>query len=160
MTKEIRLANNRGVVIVDDEDFEWAGNRNWCLSAGGYASRGITTKGKKETVFMHREIMNTPKGMFTDHINGNKMDNRRKNLRVCTTTENSRNQKVFSNNKSGYKGVKAEGRSWLARIRVDGKPVYLGVFISAEEAAKAYDKAARKYFGEFARPNFQEGEEN
>jgi hypothetical protein len=96
-----------------------------------------------------------------DHINGDKLDNRRANLRVATKTQQRQNQRVTRRNTSGFKGVSrisSTGR-WRARIKVSGRQMPCGVYATAESAALAYDAAAREYFGEFARLNFPNPEE-
>jgi hypothetical protein len=103
---------------------------------------------------MHRLIMNTPKGMDTDHINGDSLDNRRCNLRICTHAQNQRNlKKILGNNK--YKGVSLfkKTQKWRARIQINRMGLHLGYFDTEEEAAKAYNEAAEKHFGEFSRIN-------
>ena len=105
---------------------------------------------------MHRVILNTPMGMDTDHINGNGLDNRRCNLRICTHAENISNQRKYSNTMlSKFKGVswdKSRNR-WIVYIGVHPKRIFLGRFKTEIDAAIAYDNAARKYFGEFACTN-------
>lgn len=97
--------------------------------------------------------------MQTDHINGNTLDNRKENLRICSIAENGRNRKIQKNNTSGYSGVSyMKGVcKWQATICVNKNKIYLGVFETAEESARAYDSAAKEYFGEFARLNFTDG---
>lgn len=105
---------------------------------------------------LHKLIMKTPKGMVVDHINGDVTDNRRRNLRVCSHLENSRNSKKQKNNTSGYKGVTRRSgykKPFWARIKYKGKQISLGQFTTAKEAGIAYNDAARKYFMEFARLN-------
>lgn len=102
---------------------------------------------------MHREIVGTPEGMDTDHINGDKLDNRRSNLRICTHAQNGANRGPQKNGSSGYKGVSYHCKKWRVQICINGKTKRLGGFNSLLDAAKAYDKAARKYHGEFARTN-------
>jgi hypothetical protein len=155
--KNIDLAG-RATAIVDDEDFEILSKYSWHLGARGYACRAVRTGKKTTQILMHREIMNIPAGMETDHINRNKIDNRKSNLRICTRTQNEQNKPGKVYNTSGYKGVcwhKGFGK-WTARIRVDKKQINLGSFLTAEEAAHVYDKAARKHHGEFAVTNFPE----
>jgi len=105
---------------------------------------------------MHRVILDAPMNMLVDHINGNGLDNRRENLRICTNTENLRNRGKDRDNTSGYKGVviKKGEKKFRAQIRVNQKTIHLGSFSTPEEAARAYDDAAREYFGEFAWTNF------
>lgn len=114
---------------------------------------------KEKRVAMHRAIASPAPGMEVDHINGDGLDNRRANLRVCTKSQNQRGQRVQGRNKTSvFKGVcwlKDRSR-WGAHIKVSRKSVYLGTFKSEIDAALAYDAAARTYFGEFARPNFIE----
>ena len=106
---------------------------------------------------MHREIMETPGHLVCDHINRNGLDNRKKNLRNCTKRENNLNQPAQRNSVSRYKGVyrRKNMKKWAACIKSKGKQRHLGYFNSEMEAAKAYDKAAKKYHGEFARCNFE-----
>ncbi|HCC05019.1 TPA: Fis family transcriptional regulator [Patescibacteria group bacterium] len=115
--------------------------------------RAPITREQKRTS-MHLQIMNTPKGMQTDHINGHGLDNRRCNLRICTTKENQWNTKKQCNNTSGFKGVSldksAKKEKWRAFINVSGKSINLGYHNTAEEAYKAYCEACVKYHGEFA----------
>ena len=131
--------------IVDNEDYEWLSQWNW---SGEYATR--TEKGR--LIIMHRLILKTPKGKLTDHINRNKLDNRKANLRVCSNAENIRNIGMRSHNTSGYKGVHKHRQSgrWRASIRVDGKNHNLGLFKNPKDAAQAYILAAKKYHGNFA----------
>jgi hypothetical protein len=118
--------------------------------AGFYARTSVDGKHK----FLHRLIMGAPKGVEVDHINGEGRDNRRSNLRLCTHAENGRNS-VSRTGKSQYKGVYFDSRRgrWIARIRKDRKYHWLGSFHNEEDAARAYNLAAPKLHGEFARPN-------
>jgi hypothetical protein len=140
--------------IVDAADYEWLNKHNWRAfgtSAGYYAYREV----KGRAVFMHRLIMNAPRGMVVDHINANKHDNRRCNLRLCTQAENVRNKRK-SHGTSRFKGVwwHRARRKWIAVICHKGKNTILGRFDDEVEAAKAYDRAARERFGAFAYLNF------
>ena len=145
------------VAIIDSVDAEHILAHKWCFS-GGYAVRNRESPRTGLMVHMHREILSTPNDMETDHINGNGIDNRRVNLRPATPSQNQRNKGLQRNSTSGYKGVcldKSRGL-WLAHIKSGGRFSNLGRFQTAEEAARAYDTAARERFGEFARPNFPE----
>lgn len=152
VTKTIQLTRGK-VALVDDADFEWLNTFKWCYSYG-YAIRKVGWPNRK-TQWMHREIAGTPAGMITDHINGDKLDNRRSNLRACNSSENKCNAVAQSNNTSGYKGVSWNKRSakWEAQICVNRRGIHLGYFDTAEAAAKAYDEACIKLHGEFARTN-------
>lgn len=152
------------VAVVDACDYEWLTDWHWYTTGGvGPDKGGPYAHGyhpaTKRKAFMHRLIAQTPEAAKTDHINGDTLNNRRCNLRVVTHAENMRNRKRQLNNTSGYRGVRlhtVEGkyRSWVARINVDGKEIWLGTHATAEEAAAAYDKAAVTYYGTFARVNF------
>lgn len=149
MTKEIKLTKNK-VALIDDEDFEFLNQFKWYFNTG-YAMR----RNKKQTILMHRVINNTPDGMETDHINRKKLDNRRINLRSCTNQQNQMNSSKMINTTSKYKGVcwHINNKKW--QVNIQNK--YLGYFKSELEAAKAYDKAAKELFGEFARLNAGDG---
>jgi hypothetical protein len=164
--KEIPLTKGK-VAIVDDDDYEYLRQFKWYY-ADRYAARGqwigdirySNGKQKLKTIRMHRVIMNTPGGMETDHINGNKLDNRKENLRICTGVQNRRNRVKYKNNSIGYKGVFIKKKhknktfeSICAQICVNKKIIHLGTFKTPEEAAKAYNEAAIKYYGEFAQLN-------
>lgn len=157
-TKEIRLTQNM-VSIVDYEDYIKLSKYKWCFG-GGYARRVVGSRGKLKNVFMHREILGAKRGELVDHIDGNKLNNQKANLRLCTRIENQRNRGISKMNTSGYKGVsycKDTKKNWRSIICVgDGDQVILGYYSTKEEAAFAYDKAAKIYHGEFAHLNFCE----
>lgn len=151
--KEIKLTGGY-ITIVDDEDYEKFSCYKYQRTKKGYATRHCyTSDGRRTTIQIHREIMNAPKGMQVDHINHNKLDNRKCNLRLVTNQQNKFNSKKPSHAKtSKYKGVswrKLTGL-WIAQIRVNGKDEILGRYDSEETAAVAYNVYAKKYFGEYA----------
>lgn len=163
--KRILLSGKKGegkFAIVDMDDFEKLNKYSWCLDQG-YAVRskyiGMKNgRGSNKRIWMHREIISIPKGKFTDHINGDRLDNRKVNLRIATRRENAMNKKVPISNTSGYKGVtwNKQGKgSWGVWIQLDGKHKFLGNFSSKEQAAIIYDKHAKELFGKFARLNFE-----
>jgi len=153
MTRTIELTQGK-VALVDDADFEWLNAFKWYYDKG-YAVRNIGTWPRRKKERMHRVILGTPGGMETDHINGDKLDNRRGNLRVCSHAENLCNVGRYINNSSGFKGVAwhKQTAKWQARIMVNGHSKQLGCFDTAEEAAHAYDEACINLHGDFARKN-------
>jgi len=141
-------------VLVDAADFEWLNRYTWSAHGAGYAVRH--EKGK--TIFMHREIMNAPKGMVVDHADGNKRNNCRCNLRVCTHSENNHNKAKRIGSSSRFKGVSysKDRDKWLAGLSFHGERLVLGTFDDEIEAAHRYDRKAVELFGEFAWLNFPE----
>ena len=152
MTKTIELTQGK-VALVDDEDYERINAYKWYYCKG-YAVRKFGSPPRK-FVYMHRVILDTPDGLETDHVNGDGVDNRKANLRACTRSENQRNLGRTISNTSGFKGVtKSKGSTkWIASIKHFGQQIYLGRFTTPEAAARAYDEAALKLHGEFARTN-------
>jgi hypothetical protein len=153
--REIELGTGISATI-DDEDFEILSKYSWSLSNKGYAYR--TDAGKGRHIFMHRDLIpckDYPEEEI-DHINRNKLDNRKSNLRICTKSQNLMNKPAQSNNTSGYKGVskKKDRNKWQSQISVDGRLNYIGSFNTAEEAAEAYDRVAKIVYGNFAVTNF------
>ena len=155
MSKIIPLTQGKET-IVDDDMFDYLNRWKWFF-ANGYAVRKPVHGENGKTIFMHRVIADTPDGMDTDHTNCNKLDNRSDNLRICTRSQNKMNAGKHVDNTSGFKGVYQNNGSWTVRICNQRKCIYLGCFKSKEEAASAYDEAAKKYHGEFARVNFAKG---
>ena len=157
--KQIKITPNKlsKSVIIDDDMFEFINRYKWHYN-GHYAMRGTRdSDGKSKTVYMHREVIVANKGEIVDHINRNPLDNRKSNLRICNTYQNSMNRSNRSNNTSGYKGVSWFKRdsNWVSHIRLYGKSMNIGYFSSKISAAKAYDKKAKELFGEFANLNFK-----
>lgn len=142
--------------LLDDEDAPIASAFSWHVSAGRYAAAWAVNGVGRYKVYLHRLIARAEPGDAVDHINRNPLDNRRSNLRICSQRENSCNQSGARSNPSGLKGVSrtADGAKWRARIMVNRKEIHLGSHLTKEGAARAYDDAAIKHFGEFAYLNF------
>lgn len=160
--KKIPLTKGK-FALVDNEDYErLTAMKKWHFNSNGYAAKSknyIKENGKRscKELVMHRVIMglSSGDGFEVDHINGDKLDNRKSNLRVCSSAENSRNKGLRKDNTSSYKGVhfhRPAGKFW-ARIVCEKKRISLGCFDDPKEAAKAYNEAALKYYGEFAKLN-------
>lgn len=149
------ILDGEHVILVDDEDYDrvmahkWTVYRSYKNRFYAHMKRGV------KTVYLHRFITNAPDGMVVDHKNGNGLDNRRGNLRVTIQQNNVRNRPGSGSN-TGFKGVSysKERRKFYACIQHDGRTIGLGRYESAEEAARAYDAAAKKHYGEFAWLNF------
>jgi len=158
--KQISLTQNK-FAIVDKVDFEYLNKWKWTY-AKGYAIRNIGGRKNKQTIYMHRLILDTPEGLFTDHINRNTLDNRFKNLRLADKSQNMANSKLSVKNTSGVKGVhkvifKVKHKDkiyqyprWLAHIMVKGKRIKLGIFKKLSDASLIRQQAEKKYFGEYA----------
>lgn len=142
-----------GFALVDDCDFDSLSKFTWLMHNAGYAIRREEINGVQKNIRMHRQIMGFPDGKDIDHINRNKLDNRKDNLRVCTRLQNSKNQKLKPCNTSGFKGVSKLKTKWQANIRNGKTFSYLGCFNAPKEAAQAYDRAALRLHGEFACTN-------
>lgn len=155
-------------VIIDEDDFEkikpftWHVMQKKALQEGLYyfsASMREGSTGRWHNQFLHRFIMKCRRGdgLKVDHKNHNTLDCRKENLRICTSTENNQNARVYRAKKDGFKGIKEDTSTghYLARIQSpEGKRIMLGTYATAEEAAKAYDRGALYYFKEFAVTNF------
>ena len=160
MTKIITLTQGQET-IVDDDDYDELTKHKWYSNwnqgtRSFYARRKLGSKnGKQKTIMMHRIILGAQPGQEIDHRNHHTLDNRKCNLRICTCQDNNHNAKKRIDNISGFKGVSLRKTGkWNAYIRVNGKTLHLGNFDEKVDAAKAYDEAAKKYFGEFAKTNF------
>lgn len=153
-TRFIPLTKGR-FAIVDANDYDWLNTYKWHTFVRPKKWLYAASRVKREKVFMHRLIMNPPPDMVVDHIDGNGLNNKRENLRICTQIQNNYNR---SGHKKGskYKGIHREKNSnkWRARIRCCGKDFSIGRFNNEIDAAKAYDKKAKELFGQFAYLNF------
>lgn len=155
--KEIKLTKGY-VAIVDDEDFDYLSQFLWHARVNKTNVYAATRINKKYT-YMHRFLMNPKEKFWVDHKDQNSLNNQKNNLRICTPTENSRNSRS-KRLKNKYKGIyyskdKKRIKRWVAQINTGFKVINLGRYLTPEEAAIAYDKAAIKYFGEFASVNFK-----
>jgi len=156
--KELQLTQGK-VALVSDHRFEHLNQWKWYACKMGnkwYARRKEVWGGK--SIILHRYIMGvTDPNILVDHIDGDGLNCQDENMRLCTQAENLRNRGKTSKNTSGYKGVtwNKHAKKFNASITVKGLWKHLGLFTDAQEAARAYDQAAREYFGEFARPNLQ-----
>jgi hypothetical protein len=152
-TRTISLADKRGIALVSAEDYTRVQNYCWFLHRG-YA---ITRIGNS-TLYLHRLIMSAPDDQMVDHINGDRLDNRRENFRLATNAQNQANVPKRPGTTSRYKGVSWHAFSgrWQARISIDGKQKHLGYFQDEAEDGRMYDVFARKQFGLYAHLNFPE----
>lgn len=142
--------------LVDDTDYEELAKYSWYYknsNGGGYAARNVfRANGKRTTIRMQRQIMKTPKGFETDHINGDKLDNQRANLRIVTKSQNQWNRKKQAGS-SKYKGVywNKKNQRYHVQLQMNGKKVWLGYYATEEEAGEAYKEGVVKFFGAFGR---------
>jgi len=161
--KLLKLTNNKQTLL-DDQDYEWTKRFIWKARKQGHNYYAYTHGGPnselrknviQSSIALHRELLGLDflDKRQVDHINGNGLDNRRFNLRVCTALENTWNRHVKSKT-SKYKGIHKKGKRWSARIKIGKSYKHLGYYNTDIEAALAYDKAATKYFKEFAKTNF------
>jgi hypothetical protein len=158
--KSISLTKGK-YTLVDDKDYEYLSQYKWYVAE----SRGIFYAVRKprlcKAILMHRVITDAPNGMDVDHVNGDGLDNQRKNLRVCTHSQNLTNVGRRINNKSGHTGVSWNKRDkrWYVQIRINkDERIHLGCFIEIQDAISVYKKAVNKYHGNFSRTTI--GEKN
>ena len=155
--KRIKLGGHRknspikGYATVDDADFEKLNKYNWSYLSSGYAFRYLPKDGKPKCILMHRQIMNPVKGLCVDHVDGNRLNNQRENLRTCTHSQNLMNQKLNKKSTSGIPGIHFLKREqkWLAHIKIKGKQIRLGLFKEKQTAINTRAEAEIKYFKEF-----------
>ena len=143
-----------GHTLVDANDATLLGQWTWRLSSDGYAVRSETKNGAKRTIYLHRAVMQAPRGAIVDHVNGDRLDCRRANLRLVTPSQNNANS-VDRPRHSGYRGVypHRQAQKWVSQISINGRLRHLGLFDDPADAARAYDRAARSLHGQFARTN-------
>ena len=151
--------------IVDDEDYEDLSEYKWFAQVREhriYAARNTRSEesgGSRTIIKMSRQIGRFQEDMVVDHKNGDALDNRRSNLRVCTFAENTRNRRKQSGSRSSYKGVsyrprkREDSKRWRVQVWSRGKRYDIGYFYTEEEAARAYDKESKRLHGDFSRTN-------
>ena len=141
--KEIELTLGKKA-LVDDADYEWLSQYSWSACKGKYTiyalRSGKNKAGKFINIAMHREIMQTPDGLLTDHIDGNGLNNQRTNLRICSAGQNQHNSSPHKNRSSKFKGVswKKSGKKWVVRIQLNYKSKHIGVYKTEIEASNAF----------------------
>lgn len=155
--KEIPLTQGK-VAIVDDDDFDLVSRFSWHCHFSEHREYAMTDVGSTRhpvMLYLHRLLVKTARMETVDHINGNTLDNRKCNLRICTAAQNLCNRGRPRNNKSGFKGVSFNKKTgkWKAAIGFNKGNMFLGLFADKLAAARAYDAAALQYHGEFAKTN-------
>jgi hypothetical protein len=154
MTTEISLTKGR-LALVDDADYDRLMQvGNWSCSSKGYAVHYTKIGGQRKVLYMHRVILSAPPHLQVDHINRDKLDNRRENLRLATRSQNQANHPKRQDSRMDYKGVSFRLGRYDARIKYKDKRIALGRFDDPEEAAFVYDTASRLLYWEFAGLNF------
>jgi hypothetical protein len=156
--RKIKLSQGK-YAIVDAEDYPKLAEDDWQYYENKSKNCYVVRMEVRKIAYMHRVIMNAPAGYFVDHRNHNGLDNRKSNLRLATPAENTHNKrKTKRATTSKYKGVslRKNENKWVSHIDYQGRRIHLGFFKDEAEAAKTYDKAAKKFHGEFASLNFNE----
>lgn len=156
MTKKLEITGKRaGYALVDDDLYEYLNQFKWNMNEDGYVKRGEYSrlpngKLKRTEIKLHRLVANTPKGMVTDHLNGDKLDNRRENLRICTQEQNTWNQRPYGKSKLVGVWFDPARSKFVAHIAKSGKKITIGRYKTAQEAADARDNMAKRLYGEYA----------
>jgi len=134
------------VIMVDEEDFERCSKLRWSLSIEGMPQ----SFNGRETINIGRFVLHDPRGFEVDHKNGNRLDNRKENLRICCRVLNEINKGLRRDNNTGFKGVtKALHGKWRARIKINQKAFVIGAFDTKDDAARAYNAVCRLVYGEY-----------
>lgn len=149
------------IALIDDADLPLVNRWKWGYvprsnGVGGYVARWESGGSSRTTIYLHRQLMNAQPCQQVDHINGDGLDNRRSNLRLCSQSQNFANRRILPQRSLPYRGVYYDKRrsNYFAAIKVNGKSYRLGTFTNPKDAALAYDKAAQSHFGDFASLNF------
>lgn len=154
MTREIPLTQGK-VALVSDHRFAFLSQFVWYAHKNRHGKWYAVRSVGKNMVWMHRVIMNPPDNMEVDHRDGDGLNNQDENLRIATHAQNMINsKKIRANNTTGYRGIFRKRKKWVAQVQKHGKCVFSKTYPTAEEAARGYDQAARRHFGEFAVLNF------
>jgi hypothetical protein len=144
------------ICTIDKEDIHIIGKYKWFVNRWGYVERHTTINNKWVVYLLHRCILNiTDHKIEIDHINNDPLDNRKCNLRICNRFQNAKNRKSQKHSSSKYLGVSHFTTKYRAIIFTNNKNKHLGYYVNEIDAAKAYDKAAKLYHGEFANLNFK-----
>ena len=141
------------LVMVDDEDFEYLNQFHWHVDKHDSVKRHVKLRnGKNTSILIHRDILKPPKSIEIDHIDRNRLNNQKSNLRFATSSQNKHNVGLRSDNTSGFKGVhwNKDRKKWQASIFIKGHHKFLGFYLNARLAADAYNETALKTRGEFA----------
>lgn len=148
---------NNKKVLVDDEDYQKLYPGSFFINNRGYVifSKYNKQTQKSDKVRLHRFLINVDDQQYVDHINGDKLDNRKQNLRTATQSQNIANSKKSRANTSGYKGVtwSKQHKKWIAQMTQNSKHIHLGLFDCPSKASEAYDHAVMERFGVYAKPN-------
>lgn len=152
--KQIPLTKGKKARVNDIDYDRLLGIGCWSCNNKGYAVHYTTVHGEMLVLYMHRIILDAPAGMVVDHINGDRLDNRRDNLRLGTISQNNANRRHYATSDAPFKGLSWNRGKWQVRIGVNGKRIYLGRFESPTTAALMYDAAARHFYPDFHRCNF------
>lgn len=151
----LTITTQRGnIIFADSEDYDLLSMHSWCVDPRGYPVSNISGK----IMPMHRFLMNPPKGKVVDHMNGDKLDNRKSNLRICTQRQNSLNQRGNKGRELPVGIRKNKAGNYATRISYNRKEVHIGTFHSIEEAIAAREKAEKEYFGKYAQHLHMKGE--
>lgn len=154
----VRVSMNRGfTMLVDEADWQQIKDRRWTARTGGRGTPKYYAYNNVTKTYLHTLLVQPSDGMLPDHINGDSLDNRRQNLREVTPSQNQWNRPKHGTSSSRFKGVswRARDKRWRAAICVHGRSIWIGEFSDEEDAARAYDEAARTYHGEFAVTNLK-----
>jgi hypothetical protein len=142
-----------GVALVDQGDFHLVAHHRWYGHPQGYVT--ARQRGTGKTIYMHRLILHPGPGQVVDHIDRDGRNNTRRNLRLCSQSQNIANSPARTGTSSRYKGVyQRENGRWVARIRNHGgKRIHLGTFLTEDEAGEAYRRVAEELYGDFITPD-------